>query len=807
MDRSSRRDTAVTAAFLLCLLAVAFPGVFLRGEVLFNRDLHAIGYSQSESFVRSVAAGSWPVWDPWVGFGRPLWATPDAQVLYPPNWANLLMRPWTHYTGFALAHVLFSALGAYLLSRNLGMSRLAAGFASAAWGASGPMLSLANLWHHLAGAAWMPWVWLAARRCLGSPSAARACVWALAHAAQVLAGSAEMWLLTLALVAVEVPPRVSLCNPLGPENRRLAGAACLAGLLTAGITAALWMPAVELAVTSVRRDLPDSVRTAWSLHPLLAAQIVLPLFWQDLPLNPGARAVLYEHRQPFLASVYLGLPVLGFAVVGLVGAPRSLRRGPLSVAVLALLLALGRHAPFHAALVHVLPPLGLVRYPAKAMVVVALVCAVLAGFGLDATMSREASRPGAIVGIFAAAAAVPVAALAFGSAWAPVWGPRLLRVPPAEIGGAIAPLARDLAWSAGVAGLVLLAIAARFRVPGRAALVGAVILSALDLAVVHRRVNPTTPSALLTFRPPLVEASRPDDHRRLLVYDYLSDLSKTRRLLGRDDGYAIERPPDGWPLERVRVLALRLGLIPPLGAQWGIEGSYDRDVRAFGSSEMAGVLRVLAASEGTPRFLRLLRLGAVDTVVARHQEGLEGLTEAAVVPSLFEQPFRVLRVPSPMPRCYAVGGARTARGDEALRLLIDDGFDPESEVVISGGAAQVAPPGFRGVVRLVEFRPDRVLLEAELSHPGFVVLVDAFAPGWRATVDEAAAATLRANAIFRAVPVPRGRHRIELSYRPPSVVAGLSISAVAVLALLMAALRGLRAGSPRRSPGMEGVGA
>ena len=43
---------------------------------------------------------------------------------------------------------------------------------SAIWMASGPFLSLASTWHHMAGAAWIPWVVLAADMALTRPSVA-----------------------------------------------------------------------------------------------------------------------------------------------------------------------------------------------------------------------------------------------------------------------------------------------------------------------------------------------------------------------------------------------------------------------------------------------------------------------------------------------------------------------------------------------------------------------------------------------------------------------------------------------------------
>ena len=71
---------------------------------------------------------------------------------------------------------------------------------------------------------------------------------------------------------------------------------------------------------------------------------------------------------------------------------------------------------------------------------------------------------------------------------------------------------------------------------------------------------------------------------------------------------------------------------------------------------------------------------------------------------------------------------------------------------------------------------DRVRLDVELSAPGYAVLVDAFDPGWRATVDGAEAPVLRANVGFRAVPVGAGRHAVELLYRPRALLLGLAIT-------------------------------
>ena len=97
---------------------------------------------------------------------------------------------------------------------------------------------------------------------------------------------------------------------------------------------------------------------------------------------------------------------------------------------------------------------------------------------------------------------------------------------------------------------------------------------------------------------------------------------------------------------------------------------------------------------------------------------------------------------------------------------------------------------------MTTYAPERVTVEVETGAPGYLVLGDAWYPGWRATVDGAPAPIERANLLFRAVPVPAGTHTVQFTYRPLSVTAGATISAAALLALfvVLPVLLGLRRG-------------
>ena len=74
-----------------------------------------------------------------------------------------------------------------------------------------------------------------------------------------------------------------------------------------------------------------------------------------------------------------------------------------------------------------------------------------------------------------------------------------------------------------------------------------------------------------------------------------------------------------------------------------------------------------------------------------------------------------------------------------------------------------------------------------MDAPGYVVLADAYDPGWRTEVDGRPATLLRANVAFRAVAVPAGRHLVESSYRPRAVSLGLAVSAASAALALAAA--------------------
>ena len=80
--------------------------------------------------------------------------------------------------------------------------------------------------------------------------------------------------------------------------------------------------------------------------------------------------------------------------------------------------------------------------------------------------------------------------------------------------------------------------------------------------------------------------------------------------------------------------------------------------------------------------------------------------------------------------------------NEALRYLREVEFDPRrSALVVSASVPSLAPSprGAFEYARILEYRPNDVVLEARCESRCLVVLTDLFYPGWTVEVDEVSA--------------------------------------------------------------------
>ena len=150
-------------------------------------------------------------------------------------------------------------------------------------------------------------------------------------------------------------------------------------------------------------------------------------------------------------------------------------------------------------------------------------------------------------------------------------------------------------------------------------------------------------------------------------------------------------------------------------------------------------------------------------------------------------PVKVYERAAPSPdRVRLVPRATLADDEAALNVLRSSA--PDDSVVLATDQSGSVQGNGDGVFRRGATSPEhRVFDRVEGRGGGYLVVDDAWFPGWRAQIDGVEAPVLRADVYFKAVWVPDGAQRVELWYEPRSLRFGalLSLGALAVIAILL----------------------
>ncbi len=744
---------------------------------LYQRDLFLLYFPLVQSALRGLSEGALPLRDPTSAFGQPLLADPSCQILYPPVLLHLLFPPHLAYAWFVSLHSVFGALGVAMLAQRISQgSWLSAAVGGAAWLLCGPLQSLATLWHHMSGAAWIPWVLLGVVRVQEKEPRAIGGLGA-AFGLQILAGSADMCAMTVLLSVLFIPP---------PAYFRAARGLLLSLATALALSAGVWLPAMEILSASARAALSETTRTSWSLHPVSLLELFLPVPLAAFPLRTEWRQALFEGREPFLGSVFLGSLILPLALAALADSriPRLRRLACALGAIGALLVSLGKNAAAYPIAVALIPPLKILRFPSKAVIPAAILLCVLAGLGASSLGRSQRARRVAVVTATLLAA---VGLVLRGPLWEAFVGAFLDPGMTSAMSDVRSNLPPDLLVSASV--LVGLALSTWGRLGRFGPLIACVLaFGHLSQSIhIHSGLNPTLPSRLLGYKPPHLDLLRPSAGGRIYVYDYFLFEGRAQKYL--TSGSAWEPTGlDGLSPDAAALVATRASLLPLTGALWNLDYAWDADLRLLFDRRLAALTGGLRRVEGTPGFLKLLQISGVQKVAARHEQGMEDLGLLSRHNVFQAQELRVFAVPGARPRVFLTSGRRQGTGRD-LSDLIDPGFDPQTTVLVDSGPFRDAAPNFAGTAVLLQRRADRFAVEVKADQPSFLVALEGRLPGWRAWVDGVSTRVERANAAFIGVEVPAGAHRVDFRYLPTTAVAGVLVSAITALLLAFTLLR------------------
>jgi hypothetical protein len=246
-------------------------------------------------------------------------------------------------------------------------------------------------------------------------------------------------------------------------------------------------------------------------------------------------------------------------------------------------------------------------------------------------------------------------------------------------------------------------------------------------------------------------------------------------------GYLGAQRPRHWGL-MVNQRAMLFGPEDVLGYNPFQLRRYWSFIRAVGSQPIAYHTALLL--DPPPVVLDLLQVGTlVGPAADLSSRGLSVVAES--------RGWSVARLPGRTERAAVLGSWRVAGSTvEALELVLEPGFDPAEEVIIEQDPGIAASPGgsLQGRARFRWTGTGSAVVEVDSAADGLLLVRNAFDPGWEAAVDGRPAKVLAADFLMQAVPIPAGRHTVQLTYRDPSVGYGLVGSAVTIGALVAASV-------------------
>ncbi|HVG52231.1 MAG TPA: hypothetical protein VM867_11420 [Xanthobacteraceae bacterium] len=745
---------AALGIFSVCFGILAWP--WLSGEVTIPWDAKAQFMPQLQFLARSFAAGESPFWTPNVFAGWPQIADPQSLIFSP---LHLLLAWFNPSPSFRSADAVTFAL---LFIGGLGIILI---FRDRCWHIAGAVVaaiafvfgcSNAARLQHLAqieSLAYLPIALWLLSRALDRSS------WRWGIGAGVAIALIGIGRDDVALLALYVLTGFVLWHWLDGDGRWERFRASIKPLAATGIVVVLLLAlplllTVLLAEESNRPNISYEFAGRGSLHPAH----LLMLFFADLygasdphvnfwgpPSFPWRNALgktglfLAQNMGQIYAGALVAVTIVSFGILRGAAWAREIRFFTIA-AILMLLFALGWYTPAFRVMFEVLPGVSLFRRPAGATFVFGAMIAVMCGYLVHRWLTNNMPSPRPYQRAIEAAIATAVVATA--TALAFIIGTQR---------AALVPILTGIVFFAGA--IAALFLARRFAIRP---FVATVILAGFVTADLAWNNAPSESTGL---PPATYEALRPNTDSETVV------LLKSR--------LAATAAPDR--RDRVEMIGIAYHW-PNLGLTHGFDHLFGQNPLRLTDFEQSTSVGDTVATPDQRTFSPLFpsyRSTMADLFGIRFIA--TGVPVEQIDTSLKPGDLRFIRRtrsayvyenPRALPRVMIVKEWRVEDFDYLIESGMMPEFDPRRSVLLEDEPEGVASNMSGGTAKILSYRNTEIIVETLTQSGGILVLNDVWHSWWRATVDDKPAEILRANVLFRAVPVGPGKHIVRFEFHP-----------------------------------------
>jgi hypothetical protein len=775
---SERRRDAIALAILALVPTLLFLDVLLGLNVFYARDV-AHYYFPAKKVLRDIVmGGEFPFWNPWFSGGQPMAANPEHEVFYPLTWIILLPDYVYAFQLLPLVHVFIATFTMYALLRSMDLGRPAAVIGALCFSMGGLLSSMLNLFPYLLSIAWFPLVCLYTRRYLLERRRRDLALAAFFLGLQLLVGEPTTAFQCGILLGLYALYRAF------HDERTFAGAAkrvAIVGVISIGalgIGAVQVLPTIDhFRDTARARGIPYAMASRWSLPFARLPELVYPaLLGHHIAQDPSRYwgSGLYGEKVniPFYYSIYSGLLLTVLAMAGLLARARGTVL-VLTIFGLSIILAAGSHTP----LFRILYDSGVAattRYPEKFVLMMIFTLLVFGAqmldrlLGADARIRRMAMICTGVVTVIAIGASLFSLSAAYEPWFRGFWAISPLR--PFDILVTLSRASWFLAAGRGVLLLLLLWSATRVRQPLWLALAAVFLL--LDLGTLAPELAPRLSASFYRDVPPVVRQF-PADRNDFRVFNvaYWSGESAAARK------YRQPGPQLYW--------TLRNGLEALTPASYGLRlavgGDFDLTELVPTDEFTSAVWKLQRAAPGD----WLNPVAAMSNIwyVGIYRKPEEAFARAA---GNFEQiePMRFIEGQHHPRYYFASEMAVTADADDFVRQLATGTYSRQAAFVAAGAFSPE-----HGVVRGIREWTNGARLDVETAGRAFLVMSVTPHKYWRITIDGHPTPATITNIGYQGVPVPAGRHIVDMRYSNPVIGWGAGVSLLTLAVLLGSGLQ------------------
>jgi hypothetical protein len=707
---------------LLTFAVILWSPALLPGNTLFFWDLANEIIPKRHFFAKTCGI---TLWCPYIFTGTPYAANSQSEAFYPFNFLYCWFGAERGLVYYIVFHHALFMLTLYLALRRLAFSAESSLIGSLAGGLGGYMMSLSEVIVLLTTATWMPLIIICLAGTLGKEWLRWSLLLGPVLALQFLAGEYEISAMTIAFAFFTV----LISEAAGPKDLGKMTAGLLIGLAF-GITLSLPQLALTLQMIPLSNrhlGLEPKEALQWSVEWPMLKNLVVPNFY--LPYSAGVYSYLGKFTlRNYFESFYLGAGLVPLAGLGLFNRRRSRVLAWSLVTLFGLVMMMGEQFPLPVyEFIHLhLPGMKFFRYPAKFFMFFNFGFMMMAVLGYQFLEGRKWRYP--LISLVLVIAGLCGAGLL-------VFAP----VKVAELNDKYMEIVRYFFMRSVLrAAIFFLLGLGLVLVCGTAKKTAFGILFALavfgDFFLANHYLNPAV--GLDFFQPSqFVRDLKEQEKNRLEPVRFFS----------------VFNPGDYRPKTVESRFYMSVKGREYFNSTWAVYFDLNnlRGEVSFYPLDIGRYKAVIAGSKW-PLY---------ELVLAR--SGVEYVYEP-------ETGFR--KLPAAWRRARIFYHAQTvSKQREAIKLWSSPEFPAEQTLLLEDSPQIDSGPAgalMSDPAEITAYANEKVTIEAEAKDDGWLLLLDAYYPGWKAAVDGKRSEIYRADGFFRAVKIPKGRHRVEFSYFP-----------------------------------------